>query len=336
MHKGDVGRVYRGFANQYGILNIGYDISFNENLHIQSHVGVRSYERTQQESSFGEIDTLKSNTGVNQLIVPADISLAWLQGKSGSLSIGADYQSARYYTWTDALVGYRTFGNKSSAVQGGVYIQEEWRPVAKFTLRGGLRYAYIKNEIDLVNGGNATDKSLSWNKLLWSIGTRYTINDWAGVFANGGSSFSTPGLKAIGGTLSINDFGVPGRNGQLPNPGLKPENGIGMDAGFDCKLPAHLKMGIRCFYTILQDGIIDNVVSRNPSQTQSINTESTSKGGEIEVSQHINRSVYWYMNATYMVSNIKNKLNNDLNNAEFHFHLTSSLILEEVIMLLLD
>lgn len=318
-HNGDVGRVYRGFNNQYGTLNIGYDISFQNMFHLQSHFGIRSYDRTQQESNFGVVDTLKSNTGVNQLIIPADISFSWLHGNASSLIIGADYQGARYYTWTDPLVGYRIYGNKSSDLQGGIYVQEEWRPVTKVTIRGGLRYAYIKNTVELVNGTNPADKSVWWNKFLWSLGARFTINDKIGLYANGGSSFSTPSLKSTGGTIFLNDFGITGRNGQLPNPNLQPENGIGVDAGIDCKLPAHIKLSVRGFYTILQDGIIDNVVSQNPSQTQSINTESKSKGGEIEITQRVHSNISWYFNGTYMMTNIKNEQNINQNNVEIPF-----------------
>jgi len=318
-HNGDAGRVYKGYDNRYGTVNVGYDIAFNDRFSLQSHIGMRSYDRSWQESNFGVIDTLKSDNGVNQLIIPVDISFSWFQGKASSLSIGADYQGAKYYTWSDPLVGYRIFGNKSSAVQEGVYVQEEWRPISKLTLRGGLRYAYIQNSINLINGGNATDNSLSWSKLLWSVGTRYSINDRIAFYANGGSSFSTPGLKSIGGTISLSDLGVTGKNGQLPNPDLKPENGIGTDAGIDCKLPAHLQLSIRGFYTILQDGIVDNIVSQNPSQTQSINTESTSLGSEIEISQRLNSIFSWYANGTYISSNIKNDLNSDQNNVEIPF-----------------
>lgn len=318
-HNGDVGRVYREFSNQYGTLNIGYDIAFSEQFHLQSHFGIRSYDRRQQESNFGSIDTLKSNAGVNQLIIPADISFSWLHGKASSFSIGADYQGTRYNTWTDPMVGYHLIGNRSADLQGGIYVQEEWRPVAKLTLRGGLRIAYIRNTIDLVNGVNPADNNVSWSKLLWSVGARYSVNDKVAVYTNGGSSFSTPSLKSTGGTILLSDFGVTGRNGQLPNHELKPENGIGVDAGMDCKLPAHLKLGIRGFYTILQDGIIDNVVSRNPSQTKSINAESTSKGVEIEISQRILSTITWYANGTYIMTNIINGLNPDQNNVEIPF-----------------
>ena len=52
--------------------------------------------------------------------------------------------------------------------------------------------------------------------------------------------FCTPGLKSTGGTISLADKGVPGRNGQLPNPDLKPESGFGIDAGAEITLPGIL------------------------------------------------------------------------------------------------
>jgi iron complex outermembrane receptor protein len=318
-HSGDAGRVYKGFKNQYGTVNLGYDIALNGRINLQSHLGIRSYDRSWQESNFGITDTLKSDNGVNQLIIPVDISLSWLQGKSGSLNIGADYQGAKYSTWTDPLTCYHIFGNISSALQGGVYIQEELRPVKGLTLRGGLRYSYINNTIELSNSGNPADNSLSWHKLLWSAGAKYKVNDQISLYSNSGSSFITPGLKSISGTLLLSDFGVDGRNGQLPNPDLKPESGIGTDAGLDFTLPIYFKLNIRGFFTVLKNGIVDNVVSQNPSQTQSINTESTATGGEIEVSQRVNSLFSWYINGTYMKTNVKNELNIDQNNVEIPF-----------------
>jgi iron complex outermembrane recepter protein len=318
-HNGDAGRLYRGFGNKYGTVNVGYDIALNDHINLQSHIGVRSYQRSWQESNFGVIDTLKSDNGVNQLIIPVDISLSLFHGKSSSLTFGADYQGAEYLTWINPLAGYHIYGNISSARQEGIYIQEEWRPVSGFTFRAGLRYAYINNSIILENSINPIENKLSWKKLLWSAGIRYAINDKISLYVNSGSSFSTPDLKSIGGTILPSDFGIPGRNGQLPNPGLKPEKGIGNDGGIDFTFPSNFRLSIRGFYTVLQDGIVDNVVSQNPSQTQSINTESTSGGGEIEISQRINSLLSWYVNGTYMSSNIKNKLNTDQNNVEIPF-----------------
>lgn len=319
-HDGDKGRVYQNFDNQYGTLNTGYSIAFNEELSMQSHFGIRSYDRTWQESIFGTIDTLKSNAGVNQLIIPVDISLSWAHGKSNILSVGSDYQKAEYYTWADPKLGYRVYGNKSFATQLGIYAQEEWSPADQFVLRGGLRFAHIKNVIELSNGFTPVNNSDSWDKILWSFGSRYSVNKIVALYANVGSSFATPALKSVGGTIPISAKGFVGRDGQLPNPNLKPESGIGTDLGIDIKLPDNINIGVRFFYTNIQDAIVDNVVSQNPSQSQSINTGSSiSTGGEIGLSQRWAEGFSWFANGTYLKSNTINDLNNDQNDVEIPF-----------------
>jgi iron complex outermembrane recepter protein len=317
---GDAGRVYRGFDNLYETANIGYDVELDTSFHLQSHMGMRSYNRTWEESNFGLTDTLKSNNTVNQKIIPFDISLYWKHGETDMLSIGADYQGASYYTSTDLLKGYTSYGNKSSAVQKGIYAQEEWRPFSQITFRAGLRYAYIKNQIELVNGSAPGISNVWWEHLLWSAGVKYLLNDVVSLYANGGSSFGTPGLKSSGGTIPLNDMGIAGRNGQLPNPDLKPEKGLGADAGMELRFLPNIKVSIRTFYTIVDDAIVDKVVSRNPSQTQSINSGSAkSAGGEIEIAHQLSFSFSWFVNGTYMSTNNKNDLSPDENDVEIPF-----------------
>ena len=145
---------------------------------------------------------------------------AW---KKHLVSVGADYQGATYYTWSDPLLGYRIYGNKSSALQNGIYAQEEWRPNSRLTLRGGVRAAYIQNRIALV-GGNPPDRNReSWSRFLWSLGARYALSHKIALYANAGSSFAPPGLKSIGGTIPMSDLGSrrPGR--PIAEPDLNPK-----------------------------------------------------------------------------------------------------------------
>jgi outer membrane receptor protein involved in Fe transport len=304
-HSGDAGRVYRGFDNDYGTVNAGYSIVLNDRMDLQAHMGIRQYSRTWQESNFGVIDTLKSNNGVNQIIVPADIALTIKHGKGNLFIIGSDYQGADYTTWTDPLQGYKSLGNKSSAFQSGVYAQEELH-LSNLIVRGGVRYNYIRNNIELVDGGAPGRESQNWSSFIWSTGLKYKINPDISIFTNAGNSFLTPGLKATGGTISLSDKGVIGRNGQLPNPDLKPESGLGIDGGIDAYLPLDFKITMRGFYLSVNDAIIDNVVSQNPSQTQSINAgETTSAGVEVEINQMLSNHVQWFVNYTYMKTNVK-------------------------------
>jgi outer membrane receptor protein involved in Fe transport len=305
IHTGDAGRIYRGYDNEYGTVNAGYSIELNEHMDLHTHLGLRQYNRSWQESNFGVIDTLKSNNGVVQNIIPADISLTIKHGDKNSLIVGSDYQSADYSTWSDPLKGYKSFGNKSTAFQTGLYAQEELH-VNNFILRGGIRYNYVRNNIELVDGGAPGSNSKDWSSFLWSTGIKYKINKNVSLFANTGNSFLTPGLKSTGGTISLSDRGVIGRNGQLPNPDLKPEAGLGIDAGIDANLPASLKITVRAFSISVSDAIIDNVVSQNPSQTQSVNAgKTTSSGVETEIKQIISANIQWFVNYTYMKTNVK-------------------------------
>lgn len=319
LHNGDAGRVYRGFDNDYTILNIAFSAVLTQNINLNSSFGIRVYDRTWQESSFNAVDSLLSDNGVNQLIVPADINLTISQGKENLLTVGADYQSADYETWSIPVDGYQQYGNKSNATQAGIYAQEELH-FGGFIIRAGLRYSFTKNNIELISGGAPGQSSESWNKLLWSGGLKYNFNKIASVFANAGNSFLVPGLKASGGTISLSDQGVPGRNGQLPNPNLVPESGIGIDAGANFYLPAGLSAAIRGFLIMIDNAIVETVVSENPSQTQSVNAgNSSSLGFEIEFTQPLNSLLNWFANFTYMHTNIQNDINADQNDVNVPF-----------------
>ena len=304
-HTGDAGRVYRGFDNEYGTINAGYSIELNDQMNLQAHVGIRNYNRSWQESSFGTVDVLNSNNGVDQTIVPADISLTIKHGKENIFIVGSDYQGANYSTWTDPLQGYQSFGNKSTALQSGIYAQEELH-LSRLIWRAGIRYNYMKNNIELVDGGAPGEKSKDWSSFLWSTGLKYKFSSDFSLFANAGNSFLTPGLKQTGGTIKLSDKGVIGHNGQLPNPNLKPESGLGVDMGTDISLPSNFKISVRGFYLSVNDAIIDNVVSQNPSQTQSVNAgKTTSKGLEAELKQMITTNIQWFANYTLMKTKVK-------------------------------
>lgn len=304
-HNGDAGRIYRGFDNNYSTINAGYAVKLNDRINLQANMGLRRYDRTWQESNFGTIDTLKSNNGVTQNIIPVDISLTINQGTENVLIIGSDYQGADYTTWTDPLQGYKSYGNKSNAFQAGLYAQEEIH-ISNIIWRGGIRYNYMKNDIELVDGGAPGEKYKKWKSFLWSTGLKYNFNSDISVSANAGNSFITPGLKSTGGTIKLSDAGVPGRNGQLPNPDLKPESGLGADLGAEAILLQNFKVSLRGFYLSITDAIVDNVVSQDPSQTQSINAgETSSTGMEAEIKQMLSDNIHWFVNYTYMNTKVK-------------------------------
>ncbi len=318
-HKGDAGRLYRGIDHHYDMLNAGYSLFITDNIGLQAHLGLRTYNRYGQESKFGVIDTLTSTNGNDQTIIPVDISLTFRHGETGNLILGADYQSADYSTWGDALVGYKTFGTKAKALQYGIYAQEEYR-FGPVLARAGLRYSYVKNEIDLLNGSLPGQKEKEWNSLIWSAGLKYKIATQVELFANAGNSFMTPGLKAVGGTIKLSDDGVEGMNGQLPNPDLKPESGIAFDGGVNLRTNVGLKASARGFYIKVTDAVVDKRVHEAPSQSQSVNAgEAVSLGGEFEVSYTYKELLSCFANVTYFSTELHNELNTDQDGANVPF-----------------
>ncbi|MFZ4523851.1 MAG: TonB-dependent receptor plug domain-containing protein, partial [Bacteroidales bacterium] len=291
IHTGDAGRVYRGFANNYTTVNAGYFLNLRKNIDLQAHMGYRGYYRTWQESHFNVIDSLSSNNGVVQHIIPVDVLVTIKHWNESVLTGGVDFQAADYATYTDPLVGYNIYGNKSNSSQTGVYLQEELH-IAKFIARAGMRFNNTQNNIELISGGAPGQKNFEWNRLLYSLGVKYNISENISLYANAGNSFMTPGLKSTGGTI------LPGdslHSGQLPNPGLKPESGLGIDGGIDLQLPWKIQFSVRVFNTTVNDAIIDNVVKQNPSQSQSVNGGKTvSTGVEAELQQTIGKLFGWF------------------------------------------
>lgn len=316
-HQGDSGRPNRDFDHEYWLLNAHYALPLTDSLTANVKAGYRSYDRTWEEDNYPEELSLRSEDGVQQEIVPLDLSFAFAHGAGSLLTLGADAQHASYKTFSEAIT--KTTGNDAEATQFGLYAQEEvaWD---QWLFRAGLRYAFTEHQIDLLGGQKPGQSSDSWDKVLWSLGARYTVNEFFAIYANAGTSFVAPGLKSVGGTLKAADKGVPGKNGQLPNPDLKPESGLGGDIGVDVTPLANLFIGIRGFSNFVNDQIVDVRVSNEPSQSQSINAgDTTTYGIEASLKHKPLDWIAWFVNYTYTHSEINNDKDPDQDGAEVPF-----------------
>lgn len=323
-HEGDRGRVYLGFHHDYYTFNSEYQLKLRDNLLFQSHIGVRSYKRSWQDSNFGIIDTLKSLNGVDQFILPVDFSLSYMHHNSSVLSVGADFQSADYATWTDPLSGFKLFGNKAIARQLGIYAQEEWHPADQIIVRAGVRYSRITTTVEILNGQSPLLADDSWQRFLWSIGIKYNFSSGNEIYGNAGTNFSPPSFKSIGGTIPLGTAGVPGFNGQLPNPALTAENGTSFDLGIKFVSLEKIDIHLRGFYTIINNAILENVISYIPSQTQSMNTaSSTAAGAELEITQVIIKDFSWFANFTYISSETNNQYDAAQDGSEIPFSINA-------------
>lgn len=317
-HDGDVGRPNRGFNHQYDLVNLSYENKLREDLTLNFKGGYRYYKRNWEEDNFPPNLSLREKDGVTQNIVPADLSVSYKHWGDSLLTAGTDFQYVTYTTYANTN-GITATGNDMSALSSGLYLEEKLI-LGQWVLRAGGRYAYTGQYYDLISGVKPEISSKSWNRGLWSAGVRYNVLPNLAFYTNAGSSYIVPSGKSIGGTLNAADRGVPGRNGQLPNPGLQPESGIGTDLGGDYWVLKNLLLSARGFYTIVDDAIVENVLSQNPSQSQSVNAgQSRTLGTELGLTHYTNRYFTWFTNMTYMSTNVKNSVDPNQNNNNIPF-----------------
>jgi outer membrane receptor protein involved in Fe transport len=202
-------------------------------------------------------------------------------------------------------------GNDAKAYNLGVYAQEKlvWD---QWIFRFGSRFNTTQDTYDLISGTVPAEKDKSWDKFLYSAGIKYNATPDVSLYSNIGTSFQAPSAKSVGGTLMASDKGVPGRNGQLPNPNLQPESGLGYDLGMDYRILKNLTFGVRGFLNQVEDAIVENRVSENPSQSQSVNAgKTTSYGFELELKHSFSKYADWFANFTYTKTKIENKVDPD-------------------------
>ncbi|SFM72383.1 TonB-dependent receptor plug domain-containing protein [Thermodesulforhabdus norvegica] len=317
-HYGDVGRPNRDYDHDYTTLNADYSnlLYDYDEVMFQFKVGYRRYNRSWNEDNYPDL-SLRSHDGVQQNIIPLDLSFNVHHG-NGLLTFGSDAQWATYETYSESR-GVETKGNDMNAWSFGLYAEEKYR-LGKFVFRLGGRYLRIEHSYNLLGGNEPEVEDASWDKFTWSTGLRYKASDNLSLYVNAGSSFQAPSGKSVGGTLSISDRGVPGRNGQLPNPNLKPEEGMSFDAGADLNVVDRLFLNIRGFSTFVDDAIVENVVSRDPSQTQSVNAgKSKSLGVEIEGRYAITNSIEIFANYTFVHTKVENNVDPNQDGSEVPF-----------------
>lgn len=315
---GDYGRVNRGFDNYYGLLNLSYSGHFQSGVDVAVKTGLRSYDRSWEDDNYGSVKdlSLAATSSVKQFIMPTDLSISYKHGSGKTLVIGCDYQYATYKTTNQPVSQAVIDGNDASAVQTGVYAQEEMQ-FNDLILRGGLRYSHSTQTINKFESLPRSLLEKSYEHVVWSAGVKYKLSPVWTVFANAGSSFLLPGLKALGGTIALTDT----TDGQLPNHNLKPEQGIGADIGIDAELPGNLSVSARGFLNSINDAIIDYVVSLIPSQTRSVNVsgKTVARGFEFGLKQKVESYFDWFANVTYTKSEIKDNYDPDQNGVEIPF-----------------
>lgn len=317
-HTGDTGRPHRAYDHQYDVVNLAYDNVLNQDLKLMIKGGYRYYDRSWEEDNYPANLSLREKDGVIQHIFPFDFSLIFRHYNKSLLTAGVDYQDMTYETYSK-INGIKGIGNDVEADNFGIYLQEKF-VIDKWILRAGARYNRTSHDYTLIGGTKPDVTSKSWSKGIWSIGARYNLNERVGIFANAGSSYLVPSAKSVGGTLKITDKGVPGKNGQLPNPGLAPEKGLSYDVGLDLWPFDNVNISLRGFYHSTEDTIVENVISTNPSQTQSVNAgESDTKGFEIASEIQVKSFLKTFGNLTIVNTEVKNPIDVVHNGSDIPF-----------------
>ncbi len=317
-HTGDTGRPHRDFHHRYATVNAVYSHPFSAALQGQLKVGYRNYDREWSDDNFPDSLDFRQRSGVEQNIVPMDLTFTFKHWENSLLTAGVDGQVATYETMSE-VSGIESTINDALAYNVGPYVQEKL-VLDRVVLRAGVRLNTTKNEYDLISGAEPGISDETWTRPLWSAGVRIAALDWLSVFANGGSSFIVPSAKSVGGTLKPEDAGVPGRNGQLPNPDLDPESGVGTDVGLEVVTYGGIRGGIRAFMNQVDDAIVENRVSEDPSQSQSVNAgETLTYGVEVELGQFVNRYFQWFANYTYTNTDVQNDIDPDQDGSDVPF-----------------
>jgi iron complex outermembrane recepter protein len=315
---GDAGRPNRDYNHNYDTINAVYANQISEAWNLQVKGGFRNYDRRWAEDNYPTNLQLREHDGVQQQVFPADIALNYKHFGNSVLTVGADFQAATYKTYAE-VNGSRSTVNDITAYQTGAYLQEKV-VLDKWVLRAGGRFNYTSYDYDLLSGATPGMQNQTWTNPLWSAGVRYNALQELAVYANAGSSYVVPSAKSVGGTLPASAQGVPGRNGQLPNPGLQAESGIGADAGIDVKPIQNMTFGVRGFWNKVDNAIVENVVSQNPSQSMSVNAgKAESYGVEVAVDQYLTPRLYWFANLTYTYTNIQNSIDPDQDGSNVPF-----------------
>jgi iron complex outermembrane recepter protein len=317
-HTGDAGRPNRDFEHRYDTINADYSNQINGRLHLQLKTGLRHYDRRWGEDNFPANLGLREHDGVRQWIVPSDLTFNVGHQGNSILSFGADSQVASYKSYAE-VTGIESTGTDVLAHSVGIFAQEKY-VLDRWVFRVGGRFNHTGHSYSLFAGATPTKHGNTWSSPIWSAGIRYNVSRRVSLYGNAGSSFVAPSAKQLGGTLTASSTGLAGANGQLPNLELKPEKGVSSDLGLDLRPLDSMSVGVRLFYSQVDEAIVENVVSTAPSQSQSMNIGSArSFGAEFNVEHRVREYFRWFTNLTCTATQVTNSLTADQDGANIPF-----------------
>ena len=287
---GDVGRPNRDFDHAYGTINAAYQGRISEALDLQGKAGARLYGRRWGEDLYPASLALREHDGVDQTVFPADVSFTWRQKGESRLTFGGDAQYATYETYaeTDAP---RTTGNDATASSAGLFAQEQlvarrprsprrpalWPQPAVVHSARRCRPRRTREVVGqaAVEHGHPLERPPVGGRL------RERGLELRGPDSQGGGRHA-PGRRPRG--------PGPERPAAQPGPSAR-ERHRGRPRPRSLGSTTRSRSNVRGFLNRIEDVIVDNVVSQNPSQTRSVNAgDATSYGVEVALDQALSRS----------------------------------------------
>lgn len=321
LHEGDMGRPHRDFEHDYNTVNFSYNNQLSDDWHLQFKAGERRYDRLFANDKYAPLVHRATLFGLDhyentrQTIRPADLTLSYRHFGDSLLTMGADGQWVHYTTGNGKNSKAIRLDNDAEIFSMGFFAQEkiQWRD---WIWRVGIRHNIISHDYRLLAGKGPEIDSKRWEKTLWSAGFRYNASADLAFYGNAGSSFMVPSAKQIGGTV-LNPLTD---QGELPNPSLQPEEGIGSDIGIDWRPTASLNLGVRAFLNSIDNAIVTQLVSIAPQQTQSFNAGGARAFGvELDARYQFNPDLVGFANFTRTHSRVKNDRDADQNGTAIPF-----------------
>lgn len=314
-HDGNQGRPYRGFEHRYDVLNVAYENILTPEWDVQLKLGRRDADRTFQNDDYPSGLALVNDERTYQRVDLADLSFSHRHLQNSLLTLGINRQRVDYKTSVTAPTGITSPQNDAESDETAFFVQEKLQ-FDRWTLRAGARHNQIDAQYHLLGGMSPQYSGAIWRRNLWSFGVRHETGDRISLYANAGSSFTTPTAKQVGGTVAAGAA----LSGQIGNPALKPESGVGHDLGLDWMIARDLTLNVRLFLNQVEDMIVTSVVSSLPSQISATNAgRASSRGVELDVHHDLSAATQLFSNMTLIRSRVSHPDDPDQDGAQIPF-----------------
>ena len=174
------GRPNRDYGHNYDTVNAAYANQVNDRLNIQLKTGFRNYDRRWGDDNYPVSLALVDHAGVQQKIVPTDLTLNLKHHGESAFTVGAD-RSTPATGPTRRRTRPRTTGNDATIAEHGPLSAGEVCH-RQMGVAGGGRLNHIIRHLQPYQRRSSGVSDKSWTKFLWSAGARYNFSKKLAAF----------------------------------------------------------------------------------------------------------------------------------------------------------